>query len=146
MKMRDFSILILLSLIILAGCSVDKKPIAYGEAACHYCSMTIVDRQHAAQMVTDKGKIYNFDAAECMLNQLQEEDAPVAELYFVNDYHNPGELIDATTAIFLISEGIPSPMGEFLTAFRTQKDADAAMEKHGGELFDWAEIQREFKK
>jgi copper chaperone NosL len=146
MKMRFFPIITLVLLIIALSCSIDKKPIAYGEAACYYCSMTIVDQQHASQIVTDKGKVYNYDAAECMLNQMQEEDAPVAALYLVNDYHNPGELMDATTSIFLISEGIPSPMGEFLTAFRTRKEADAALEKHGGELFDWVEIQAAFKK
>jgi len=146
MMMRGFSILIALLLILTVGCTVDKKPIAYGEAACYYCSMTIVDQQHAAQIVTDKGKVYNYDAAECMLNQLQEKDAPVAALHFVNNYHKPGDLMDATTAVYLISEGIPSPMGEFLTAFRTQAEADAALEKHGGKLYDWEGIKGKFKK
>jgi copper chaperone NosL len=36
--------------------------------------MTIVDKQHAAQFVNDKGKTYNFDAAECLINYLNGID------------------------------------------------------------------------
>lgn len=144
-KINCFLTFVLFSAIMLASCTISHKPIDYGQVACHYCSMTIVDKQHAAQIVTDKGKIFNYDAVECMVNQLNEPDAPAASLYLVNDYNSPGKLIDATQATYLISEGIPSPMGEFLTGFNTKTDAEAALQIHGGDLYNWNELKEKFK-
>ncbi|AWX45695.1 hypothetical protein HME9304_02722 [Flagellimonas maritima] len=135
-----------LSLMLVAACSVGPKPIAYGDAGCHYCKMTIVDKQHAAQMVTKKGKVFNFDATECMLNHLKEIDQEIVKLMLTNDYNAPGKLIAVTEATFLISKAIPSPMGEYLTAFATKDEARAVLEKHGdGELFTWQQLKQRFK-
>jgi len=62
----------------------------------------------------------------------------------VNDYNSPGELLNVNEASFLISEGIPSPMGEYLTAFGTKKNAQKALKEHGGELFTWEELKHHF--
>jgi len=103
--------------------------------------MTIVDKQHASQIVTDKGKAFNFDAIECMLNHVKEVEASTSiALYMVNDYNEPGELIDATQAAFLITEAIPSPMGAFLTAFKTSEAANQLLKQNGGEVFSWKEL------
>ena len=114
--MKDYWI-ILMVIIGIYGCTSTPKPIQYGADGCHYCSMTIVDNQHAAQFMTAKGKTYSFDATECMLNYLKEIDPSDVAFALVNDYNAPGEFIDATEATYLISENIPSPMGEYLTAF-----------------------------
>ncbi|WP_273565534.1 nitrous oxide reductase accessory protein NosL [Maribacter halichondriae] len=126
------------------GCTVKPQPIVYGSDVCHFCSMTIVDQQHAAQFVTDKGKAFKFDASECMMNHLKEVDNFKGALFLVNDYEAPGELIDATKATFLISKGIPSPMGEFLTAFGTKEGAEMAQSGNGGDLFTWEELKSRF--
>lgn len=138
-------LLILIILTVLCGCSISPKPIDYGTDACHFCSMTIVDKQHAAQFVTDKGKVFTFDASECMLNRLKEVDNSTVALFLVNDYMAPGELIDATGATYLISQNIPSPMGEFLTAFATLEAAEMAQVANGGELFTWEDLQQRFR-
>ena len=126
---------------ICTACSIKPQPIAYGSDACHYCSMTIVDQQHAAQFVTKKGKAFKF---ECMLNHLKEVDYDEIALFLVNDYSDPGVLTDATKATYLISKGIPSPMGEFLSAFSKNEEAKKAKSEHDGELFTWQEIQNHF--
>ncbi len=133
-------------LLLLFGCSVGPKPIAYGEVSCHFCSMTIVDKQHASQLVTNKGKVFNFDALECMLNHLNELEEEKIGVLLTNTYHYPEELVEVDQATFLISEGIPSPMGEFLTAFKTYEEAVKAQAEHGGTLFDWEELRERFKK
>lgn len=132
--------------IAIASCSVKPQPIEYGSDACHYCSMTIVDRQHATQIVTNKGKAFKFDAIECMVNHLQEVDKGTIDLFLTNGYTQPGELIDATKATYLISQGIPSPMGEFLTAFKNAEDAEKALEEHGGQLYSWKELLTHFNR
>ncbi len=137
--MKRKSGLIFLVTVALMGCTIKPKAIAYGTDGCHFCRMTIVDHQHAAELVTDKGKVFKFDAVECMVNYLNEEKRDVG-LLLVCDYNQPGNLIDATKATFLISKGIPSPMGEFLTAFEKKEEAEKAKSEHGGTLYDWQEL------
>lgn len=132
-------------LLILVSCNVSPKPIDYGNDGCHFCKMTIVDKVHAAEIVTKKGKIYKFDATECMINFLDEFDTSEIELYLSNNYSEPGELIDATQATFLISKNVPSPMGAFLSAFENKDDAQKVQSEKEGTLYTWKELLTHFK-
>lgn len=143
--MANYRIVVFLFLLLTTSCSVGPKPIAYGSDGCHFCSMTIVDRQHAAEIVTDKGKVFKFDSSECMLNHLKDINKKQVALYLVNDYDQPGELIDAAEAIYLISGRIPSPMGEFLTAFKTEQAAVDALQTYEGDLLTWEQLKLRFK-
>lgn len=138
--MKKLAILILP--VLLFSCQPEPRPIEYGADACDYCRMTIVDRQHAAEVVTQKGRVYKFDAIECMSSYIQREGEDQFALLLVNDFLAPGELIDARTATYLISPAIPSPMGAFLTAFREVETARQMQSEKGGDLFDWTDLQR----
>jgi copper chaperone NosL len=127
-------------LLLFLSCNVSPKPINYGSDGCHFCSMTIVDKVHAAEVVTKKGKVYKFDATECMINFMAEFDTSEIELYLSNNYTEPEALIDATKATFLISKNIPSPMGAFLSAFKNKADAEKFQTEKGGELYSWPEL------
>ncbi|MDH5597826.1 MAG: nitrous oxide reductase accessory protein NosL, partial [Cyclobacteriaceae bacterium] len=100
----------------------------------------IVDARHAAQLVTDKGKQFKYDAIECMVLDMKGKGDVSVGLLAVGDYSNPGELIDAYKATFLISEGIPSPMGANLSAFLNKDSAENLHSQHGGNLYNWKEI------
>ena len=130
---------------LLWSCNISPKPIEYGQDACHFCKMTIVDKIHAAEVVTAKGKVYKFDATECMINFLNEFDTSTIALYLSNNFTNPEELIDATQATFLISENVPSPMGAFLTAFKTKDAAKIVLNEKGGKLYSWDELLNHLK-
>ncbi|MBC2839290.1 nitrous oxide reductase accessory protein NosL [Robiginitalea sp. SC105] len=132
----------LLLIAILSACQTGPRPIAYGTDGCHFCRMTIVDRQHAAELVTDKGKVYKFDATECMINYLREVPGVEMAHYLVTDFANPGGLTDAREASYLISENLPSPMGAYLTAFAHPGDAREALARFGGELYDWQQVRK----
>ena len=142
--LKQTIILLTLALVII-GCGSGPQPIDYGQDGCHFCKMTIVDKVHAAEVVTHKGKIYKFDATECMLNFMNEFDTSQIKLYLSNDYTKPESLIDATQATFLISENIPSPMGAFLSAFENASDAQSTQAKKGGELYTWEELKTKFQ-
>jgi copper chaperone NosL len=107
--------------------------------------MTIVDKLHAAEVVTNKGKIYKFDATECMINFTDEFDTSTIKLYLSNNYTEPEALIDATKATFLISKSVPSPMGAFLSAFKNKEDAVKVQTEKGGEIYNWEELLIHFK-
>lgn len=137
--------LLILVLLIAVSCKVEPGEIDYGKDGCHFCKMTIVDNQHAAELVTSKGKVFKYDAIECLVNDLKAKDQTEIGLTVVNDYNKPGDLIDAGSATFLISEGIPSPMGAFLSAFGDKEAAINQRSEKGGEIFTWEEIQSKFK-
>ena len=87
-------ILTLLVLLMLISCNISPQPIDYGNDGCHFCKMTIVDKTHAAEIVTDKGKVYKFDATECMIHFMEEFDNSTIKLYLSNNYLEPEALID----------------------------------------------------
>ena len=132
--------------LVLAACSASPQPIEYGSDACHFCDMTIVDREHASQVVTAKGKAYKYDAIECMVHSVQDEfkDTEMAH-YLVADFGQPGELIDATKAFYLVSEKLQSPMGANLSAFKNQEAVKKAQEEFTGKVYTWKEIQEHLK-
>ncbi len=140
------SILIALFSVFLFSCNVAPQPITYGTDACHFCNMTIVDRQHASQLVNSKGKAYKFDAIECMVHSLQDEFKPEEiALFLVADFNKPGEWLDANSASFLVSDQIASPMGANLSAFENQDVAQKMLEKFTGKRYSWKEIQEHLK-
>lgn len=137
--------LLLISLLFTA-CNVSPQPINYGSDACHFCDMTIVDRQHASQLVTAKGKAYKYDAVECMVHSLQDEFKNTDMAYYlVADFNQPGELIDATKASYLVSQQLQSPMGANLSAFLNEEAVQKAQNKFTGDIYSWKEIQDHLK-
>lgn len=135
----------ILTLLLVSSCKVEPEQINYGKDTCHYCSMTIVDHQHASELVTAKGKVYKYDAIECLINDLKKRDSSEVGLLLVNDYSHPSELISAESATYLISEGVPSPMGAFLSAFSNKATAEAVKSEKGGEIFNWQEVKKQIK-
>ncbi|WP_228853035.1 nitrous oxide reductase accessory protein NosL [Aegicerativicinus sediminis] len=127
---------------LIISCKPSPKPIEYGIDDCQYCKMTIIDKIHGSEMVTKKGKVYKFDAAECMIHFLQGFDPNEIELYLTNSFDHPSQLVDATQAFYLVSENLPSPMGEFLTAFKNEGEAIDILATQGGTLYNWNEIKK----
>ena len=105
------SMAILLLPLFAVSCSAKEEPINYGEQDCVYCQMTIVDKIHGAEIVTKKGKVFTYDAVECMVNDLKERDENEIAYFLVNHYNTPEELIDATQATYLKSENLAKSNG-----------------------------------
>ena len=146
MRNRNSIHLLLAFLVLLSfGCSNGPQPINYGEDVCDFCRMAIVDNQHAAQVVTEKGKNYKYDAIECMMNDLNKWDKPPVALHLVSDYANPGVMTDATSASYLITKEIPSPMGEFLSGFADEAKRDEVHSTSGGDTYNWDQLSTYFK-
>ncbi|MBK7338317.1 MAG: nitrous oxide reductase accessory protein NosL [Saprospirales bacterium] len=130
-----------MSSLLLAACTPKPEPLHYGTDECDYCRMTIVDPQHGAEVITQKGKIFKFDAIECMVHHVQKTGPDQFGSFWVNDYTaTTGALVDATTCTFLISKNIPSPMGAYLSGFEEKTAAEKFFQEKGGEVFDWSEI------
>lgn len=141
-------VLVLILFPIAFACSQQPEPINFGSDDCIHCKMTIEDQRFGAEIVTKKGKILKFDAAECMINYLKKgkiSEEEVAGLYVI-DFSNPQKLIDAKKAFYLISPNLPSPMGANLSAFSTKTNADAQKQISGGEVYNWEEVKEKIRK
>jgi copper chaperone NosL len=109
--------------------------------------MTIVDMQHAAEVVTTKGRAYKFDAVECQIHYLQENQDTEFAFMLVNDFSKTtGELTPVAECTFLISPNISSPMGANLSAFTEAATAQEFQQTKGGQLYTWEEVQDQIKR
>lgn len=134
-------------MLLLNACNVKPAEIVYGSDACHYCDMTIVDKQFASQLVTSKGRTYKYDAIECMVHSSQEQFAGVDMAYMlIADFDEPGTLIDAQSATYLVSENLPSPMAAYLSGYKTKAHAQSRLDEFGGKIYSWSEIQSHLKR
>jgi len=129
-------------LLISISCKVEPAAIEFGKDQCSFCVMNIVDKTHAAQYVTAKGKQFKFDAIECMVNDLSEKKDLELAFLLVSDYGNPGQMTDAKAATFLISPEIKSPMGANLSAFSSKNNAEELLQKHGGKNYTWETLKQ----
>lgn len=130
-----------IALLYLSACSVQPKKLEYGVDTCINCKMTIVDSKHAAQIVTTKGKVYTFDAVECMLQKMAILPEEKIGLVLVCDYLNPGELIRAEDARFFITERVPSPMGANLSAVSDPGAIPGIVQNDEVQILNWEELK-----
>jgi len=130
-------------LLLTISCKVEPEAIAYGNDQCSFCVMNIVDKTHSAQYVTKKGKQFKFDAIECLVNDLNEKNEENLAFILVANYANPGEMIDAKTATYLISPTIKSPMGANLSAVSTSEKAQELQQKYAGNIYTWDTLKQQ---
>ena len=87
---------IVLGLMLITGlsCSTDPEPISFGVDQCTLCRMNISDSKFGAEIVTKKGKIFKYDAAECMLNAMNMEKISFGDAagFYAVDAANPKQL------------------------------------------------------
>ncbi len=121
----------------------DAAAINYGKDTCTHCGMAIVDRQFWSQIVTDKGKVYNFDSVACLTSFLRSRASVSRDGWhiWVADYGNPSRALDATVAVYVRDETRSGPMGASLLAFAAPEKARRFVTR-GSSLISWRGIQQ----
>ncbi|MFO7720174.1 MAG: nitrous oxide reductase accessory protein NosL [Gillisia sp.] len=137
MKKIIFTLLITVMYGSLISCSTEPEAINYGHDACHFCEMTIVSQAHAAQAVSVKGKQFKYDAIECMVNDINKNQTEMA-VEMVSNFMQPGTMIPAQKAHFIINDSINSPMGANLAAIKLNSHGDP------DGLYTWKELKNRF--
>ena len=146
--MRNLLFMALLSFtLFLSACSTGPESIAYGHDGCAYCEMTIMDQRYGTELVTTKGKIFKFDSVECLVKYLKdgEVEQQNVKLVLLTPFNHPETLEDADQSFILHSQGMPSPMGMFLTAFKDEPTARKFQEENGGAIYTWQELLDKFE-
>jgi copper chaperone NosL len=136
-------ILSVFALSLLVSCQVEPEPIDYGTDVCHHCKMTIVDKKFAAQAVTEKGKVYNFDAIECLVQFVDERSETKFAFVQTNSYLKPEERLNVKDAFFVKSPEIPSPMGAYLSAYGKREAAKNRADHPEAKIMNWSQLQEE---
>ena len=144
---RNLNFYSILFVLFMVACNPESQPISYGSDMCEFCRMSIVDQRFGSEIVTKKGKIFKFDAVECMVSYLDKrvEDESTLKFILTNTLDHPGELIDVEDCRFLISANMPSPMGKNLNPFKDSSLAEKNQEENSGIVYDWAGLRDEFK-
>ncbi len=142
MKKVFYSLVSVLAITFLfAGCSEPETvPIDFNKDHCDHCQMTIADKKFGAELLSKKGKVYKFDAIECLAAfYLEEITIPQADIHsmWVIDLVHPGDLIGAEKAHYFRSEGIKSPMGMNVSAINTAKELETVRVNFVGEELTW---------
>ncbi|SMO48228.1 nitrous oxide reductase accessory protein NosL [Fodinibius sediminis] len=143
-KISTMRILLLtITSVLFVACSQEPAEIHYGSDECVHCKMMITDNQFASQLVTEKGKAYKFDAIECMVAYRQQNQEELSgALFYVSNYDQPGQWLNAREAQFVKSEVVRSPMGESLLAFPSKAEAENHVSEKPGNLLTWQEVSR----
>jgi copper chaperone NosL len=103
--------------------------------------MNITDNKYAAELVTHKNKIYKFDSIECLF-QFKKGFIKNEEIHseWVNDFSQPGKLIDLTKAYFLKSNVYRSPMGMNVLAVESEEILNDLKSKDDGIEMSYSEV------
>lgn len=128
----------------LFSCSLSAKPIAidYGNDECTHCKMTIMDNKYGTEIITQKGKVFKFDSIECLVNyyHAKPEEQKKFKTFLITNFSKAPEFTDATKAFYLLSENLPSPMGENLTGFGDKAFAEKVKKEKSGKLLNWTQV------
>ncbi|MEX1211935.1 MAG: nitrous oxide reductase accessory protein NosL [Balneolaceae bacterium] len=133
---------VLLFVLILSGCTQGPRELSMGEEECAHCRMMLSESAYASQVVMNRGRSFPFDSIECMVAFWVTHIEPESiHSVWVPDFRNEDVWLDATTAVYLQSETMRSPMGLSLSAYDSEESARLQMEESGGRLLSWEELQ-----
>ena len=127
---------LLLSSLFLASCTSGPEPIDFHADHCAGCHMQIEDAKFAAEIVTDKGRVYKFDSVNCLHAYLEKNKLDGYKIY-VADYSQPKNWIESHDAHFLMASRIPGPMGPGIVASQEMKTLEDLRQKFSGKVTDW---------
>ena len=131
---------VLLLVATLAACSnSEAQDLKINKDRCNFCEMTISDGRFGAEIITKKGRVYKFDDLICLLDYVKANKQEIAKFY-VNDYGQNNKLIDATTAFYVESSTLRSPMRGNFAAYANKKDAQVFADKVESFVMTWDDL------
>jgi len=140
--MKKIILLAGLIAMLVISCSKQPEPIAYGEDECEFCKMMVMDKRYGAELVTDKGKVFKFDSIECLVGYIDNKKLTKNDYssVWVGNYAKPGNLIDASKAMYLKNDEFRSPMGLNVLAVENQEQFDSIFNERGGKQLIFSDL------
>lgn len=129
-----------MAMLLITSCSpAEPEPIRINADHCEHCKMMISDLRFAAELITDKNRIYKFDDVVCMMEYISS-DKKVYSHILISDYDVPNELCKTTSVYFVKSASLKSPMGGNIAAFKNEKQASIYANKWNTVIERWESI------
>lgn len=126
-------------------CNTGPRPINFGQDACAFCKMTLMDKHYGAEVVTKKGKVYILDDTNCLVQFLKKGGVASGDIAgrYITDYTHTGVLLEVEKAVFLRSDKLNTPMASGLAAFANLNDLDGVKSQTGGDVLRWEQVFNE---
>lgn len=131
------------NLLALSSCQPEGPvPIKIGKEDCGHCKMTISDAKFAAELITDKGKVYKFDEFLCLKGFIHSGKlgSNTVKSAYVSNYNAPHQLLDVKNAFFLKSPDIHGPMNGNVAVFASEAERTKAQASLKGTAQSWDEL------
>lgn len=140
LRLPGLLMLIVLSATTLAGCGgearADQPPeIKYGVDTCSRCHMIISEEKYASGLVASDGTTMIFDDIGEMIATVQTDGLNERRVW-VHDFDSV-EWIDGTTAFYVDSHDLMTPMGMGVVAFSSKDAAEKLAAEKSGTVRDW---------
>lgn len=147
MQRRSLLLLMVVGLFLAActrGETTAKPPvIRYGEDLCTECNMIISEPRYAAGYAYESSagryESLAFDDIGDLVAHMAKHPEYKIVAWYVHDYESE-EWLDATTAFYVVSAQIASPMGHGISAHATRAAAEQLQQTKGGAVYDWSEL------
>jgi copper chaperone NosL len=130
-------------LLVMSSCNVEPKPFQYGKDMCSECMMTIMEPGYGAQVITKKGKVYNFDDLHCLVNFYNKgvvKETEIAKTVSI-DHQDDKNFIDVESAWFVKSSQLKSPMNSNAASFSSKEKANEIAGKVDGKILSWNDLR-----
>jgi copper chaperone NosL len=104
--------------------------------------MLITDNRYGSEIISDKGKVFKFDEAGCMIEYTMVKNfiGDANQKFLVTDFAAPEAFIDATTAFYVQNDNFRSPMGSNVMAFASEISRQKFVAESGGSLLNWVDV------
>lgn len=131
-------------LLLMAGAcrSPEPRPLAYGVEQCSHCHMTLADPRFSAELVTTTGRVIPFDDIGCLATFLGGNGIGTDQIssLWVSEFFPPHRLLAASSAVFLRSDSLHTPMDHGIAAVEPGARADSLHALLGGEVLSWEAV------
>ena len=130
-------------LFMITACEPGPQDIRINEQECDHCRMMISDERFGAQLVTEQGRQYAFDAIECLAAFVNGRNSDQLDIHslWVPDFNQTGNWISAGEAVYLQSDNLRSPMALNFSAYSSEEAALAQKGDLNGVILDWDELR-----
>lgn len=122
---------------------IKPEPVILGKDQCDFCKMSISDGRYSSELITAKGRINKFDDVKCLKQFVVENRGIVFKSFYVSDFNNSNNLINAESAFFVTSERLSSPMGGNTAAFADQASAITFSKDNNEVILKWNDLNKE---
>ena len=129
---------------LLNSCSSGPKPVIAGRDNCYLCKMTITDTRYAAELVTEKGKVYIFDDVFCLQSFMKsgmQGDNKVKDIYLA-DFSGEHTLVKAGESFLLQGGDIRGPMNGNVIAFKNKDSMKKMAERFNAVAINWEQVNK----